>query len=190
MSWGEVLLDGLLGALFSSLITVAVAIYAIRLTQQVDRHARREDLSLNAAERLTAVLLDAGMRLGQLSETTPSSRSSRNAAYRSLANDLRMATNLHAPVLTSDPLAALPDTMLPVLDSFIKTVQRREDAVMRDERLDDRVEDDEYARDRTAIQLRMLMSEYLTKVTDALTAYRRGKEGELPPAPVFTVNRS
>lgn len=190
MDWSKTLLDGLLGALFSSLITVAVAIYAIRRTQQVDRTARREDLSLAAAERLTVVLLDAGRRLDQLSDpATPASRAARSAAYRGLATDLRMATNLHAPVLSPPSLKALPATMRTVLDAFMDAVQRREETVMREERLDDRAEDAEYALDRAATQLREQATDYLNGVTDTLTVYRQGGLSQLPPVPAFAAGR-
>jgi len=190
MSWNQVLMDGLLGALISSLFTVAVAIYAIRLTQRVDRTARREDLSLAAAKDLTVVLQDIGRRLDHLSDhTVPASRTTRSAAYRALATDLRMATNLHAPVLSPPSLAELPVTMRSVLDAFVKAVQRREEAVMREERLTDRTEDDEYAVDRRATQLRDQLTDYLNAVTDALTVYRQGGVSELPPEPPFAASR-
>jgi len=61
---------------------------------------------------------------------------------------------------------------------------------MRDERLGDRIEDVEYARDRAAVQLRAQMNDYLAQVTDALTGYRRGNPVDLPAAPTFSTSRS
>jgi hypothetical protein len=181
-------MDGLLGAIISSLFTFWVAIYAVRRTQHVDRASRHENQSLGAAERLTVVLLDTGRRLDQLSEHVAASRAARRAAYRGLAVDLRMATNLHAPVLTPKALAGLPSLIRPVLDAFVKAVEQREDAVMRDERLDENTEDNVYARDRSTAQLRDALATYLSEVTDALTVYRQGGNRELPAVPSFAAS--
>jgi hypothetical protein len=188
--WIQTLLDGLLGALLSSLITIVVAIYVIQRSQQVDRTAKREDLSLAAAERLTLVMLEAGRRLDQLSDQSLlGSRISRTAAYQALASDLRMATNLHAPVLSPVALAGLPQTMHTVLDAFVAAITRRELTVMQEEGLKDRAEDDDYALDRAGAQLRQQLSAYLNGVTDALTVYRQGRAGGLPSAPAFVSER-
>jgi hypothetical protein len=190
MGVGQVLLDGLLGALISALISVGAAVYAVRRTQQGGERSRREDLSLTAAKDLTAALLDAGRRLEQLSDQdAPGSRSTRSAAYRALSSDLRMATNLHAPILSPPLLADLPSTIHQVLGSFVDAVQKREDTLMREERIGEQAADVEYARDTAAGRLRAELADYLAAVTYALTAYRRGGEPTLPEPPAFRSSR-
>jgi hypothetical protein len=192
-SWLQTLADGFIGAFLGSIVSVLVALYAIRRSQRIDRENRREDRSLAAAERLTEALLDALRRLNQLADHTVSrSRSSRAETMSAIATELQTAVDLHAPVLSSPAFAQLPDRAREVLEVAERSIERRERAVMQHERLSESDEDRAYAVDRQAVQFRQELVAFLRSITEALTAYRRGNpvRPELlivpPPVPVPT----
>jgi hypothetical protein len=194
-SWSQTLADGFIGAFLGSIVSVSVALYAIRRSQRIDRENRREDLSLAAAERLTKALLDALRRLNQLADHTVSrSRASRAETMSAIVSELQTAVELHAPVLSPPPFAPLPDRTKQVLDVLGRAIDDRERSVMQQERLSESDEDRAYVVDRQTVELRQSLIAFLLEVTEALTAYRRGKPVEpdavpaMPPVPAATAN--
>jgi hypothetical protein len=194
-TWSQTLADGFIGAFLGSIVSVLVALYAIGRSQRVDRENRREDLSLAAAERLTKALLDALQRLNQLAEHSVSrSRASRAETMSAIVSELQIAVDLHAPVLSPRPFEELPDRTREVLDALGRAIERRERAVMQQERLSESDEDRAYALDRQTVELRQKLVTFLLDVTEALTAYRRGNPVKpdavpaLPPLPAPTEN--
>jgi hypothetical protein len=174
-SWSQTLADGFIGAFLGSIVSVLVALYAVRRSQRVDRESRREDLSLAAAERLTEALLDALRRLNQLADHTVSrSRASRAETMSAIVSELQTAVDLHAPVLSPPVFAQLPDRAHEALDVLSRAIEARERAVMQQERLSESDEDRAYAVDRQAVELRQKLIAFLRDLTEALTAYRRG----------------
>jgi hypothetical protein len=188
-SWAQTLADGFIGAFLGSILSVVVALYAIRRSQRTDREIRREDLSFAAAERLTEALLQALRRLNQLSDhTVPRTRASRAEAMSAIVSELQTAVDLHAPVLLPAAFAELPERARAALDKFGHAIEDRERAVMQQERLSDRDEDRAYAVDRQATDLRKVLIGFLRETIEALTAYRRSQPGEaLPPVPELPV---
>jgi hypothetical protein len=187
--WPQTLADGFVGALVSSAVSVLIAVYAIRYTQSIDQEGRRHAQALTAAQQLTAAMLEATRRLGRLSDHgAPGSRASRAAAVRMLANDLQLATDLYAPVLTQEVMWVLPDTMRTALDGFVSAFDAREERLMQDERLGELDEDRAYAVDRASARLLGRLAGFLQEVTTGLTSYRRDDRAPvvLPEAPDFT----
>jgi deoxyribodipyrimidine photolyase len=186
----QTLWDGMLGALVSSLITVAVAVYAVRKTQQVDLATRREEFSLRSAETLTAALLRAGQRLAALGdEDAKVSCAARAAAVRTLADDVMLAADLHAPMLTPPTLAELPENVRRALTGFVDALLTRERDVMRRERFDPDDPTPEYARDPGSRQISRELAAFLQGAVGALTDYRRGDEVRLPALPRYPSGR-
>src|SRR4051794_185840 len=141
-SWMQTLADGFIGAFLGSIVSVMVALYAIRRSQRIDRENRREDLSLAAAERLTQALLDALRRLNQLADHTVSrSRAARAETLSAIMSELQTAVDLHAPVLSPPAFAQLPDRAKQVLDALGEAIAQRERSVMQQERLSESDED-------------------------------------------------
>ena len=174
-SWPHTLADGFIGACFGALLSVVVALYAIRRSQRRDRDNRREDLSLAAAERLTEALLQALRRLNQLSDhAVPRSQASRAELLATLVSELQTAVDLHAPVLSPTAFAQLPERANEALGLLVRAIGDREREVMRQERLTELDEDRAYPLDRQAAQLRQRLIAFLRGVTEALTGYRRG----------------
>jgi hypothetical protein len=174
-SWSQTLADGFIGAFVGSIVSVLVALYAVRRSQRVDRENRREDLSLAAAERLTAALLDALRRLNQLADhTVARSRASRAETMSAIVSELQTAVELHAPVLSPPGFAQLPDRAKDALDVLGRAIEAREKAVMQQERLSESDEDRAYAVDRQAVELRQKLIAFLRDLTEVLTTYRRG----------------
>ncbi|GGM87443.1 hypothetical protein ACFFX1_54485 [Dactylosporangium sucinum] len=190
-SWPHTLADGFVGAFLGSILSVLVALYAIRRAQRTDRENRREELSLAAAERLTEALLETLRRLNQLADhTVARTRASRAEATSALASELETAVDLHAPVLLPAAFAELPERTHTLLERFLPAIEERERAVMRQEGLAETDEDRAFAVDRQAADLRKVLIGFLRDTIETLTAYRRGQPlaaGALPAVPVLPV---
>jgi len=139
-------------------------------------------MSLDAAEHLTEALLVGIQRLGRLSDhASVQSRAARRVELRALVDDVQMATDLYGPILLSAKLSQLSVGVRPDLEALVSTVEAREEALMREERLGAADEDRAYAVDSRATHARQEISGYLKTFTQELTRYRQDERPVQPP---------
>lgn len=211
-AWWPVLLDGFLGNMLSSLLTVAVAVLAVRYEHRRDRDAARQEMareqaavrrdlerertrqalqtSYRAAEQLTAALLETRRRLGALADATvPASQLARRVQVRAAVDDLTMAAYLHAPVIDRPGLAALADDTAAVAAAFRAAHDAREERLRAFEHLAPHEESADYARDGVSGHLRDDLAGWLLEVTRQLTAHRLDRDDTLamPARPGFAL---
>ncbi len=175
-NWIPVLFDGFLGAVVGGLVSFGVAIFVLRRTRRLDLDAAREQVSLRAAETLSAAL--AAYRESAERTTRSGFPHVREKSSSTLINSFL----LHAPALTDRRLAALLDETRSVVEAHQRFSERLSDQAGRAKldrtapsHIEGAEERDEF--DRTAFER---LDEYLTYVLGAVGAYRSAEKWPWP----------
>ncbi len=176
--WLAVLFDGFLGAVVGGLVSFGVAIFVLRRTRRLDLDAAREQVSLRAAETITAALTAYRAMAERTTRTGfPHTRGEPTSA-------LVEALLLNAPALTNRRLAALLDETRAVAEAYQKFSGRLSSRAEAAE-FNQVTGETEGTEEREQLDLAAFerLDEYLTYVLGAVGAYRSATEwpAAVPP---------